>query len=69
MYTVSEIVGLASQFATQNCLGCYSKLNLGSKFHAEVATHLPYIKLRTLYTLNIIIIAPQFLQNATQFTI
>ena len=27
--TVSEIVGKASQFATQNCLCCYSKLNLG----------------------------------------
>ena len=46
-YTVSEIVGLASQFATQNCLCCYSKLNLSSEFHAEVANHLPYIKLRT----------------------
>ena len=49
MYTVSEIVGLASQFATQNCLGCYSKLNLGSKFYANVATHLPHIKVRTLF--------------------
>ena len=28
--TVYKIVGLASQFATQNCLGCYSKVNLGS---------------------------------------
>ena len=46
---MSEIVGLASQFATQNCFGCYSKLNLGIKFHAEVATHLPRIKLRALY--------------------
>ena len=27
--TASEIFGLASQFATQNCLSCYSKLNLG----------------------------------------
>ena len=53
--SVPEIVGLASQFATQNCLGCYSKLNLGSKFHAEIATHLPQIKLRTLYTLKIIL--------------
>ena len=52
IYTVSKIVGLASQFAIQNCLGCYLKLNLGSKFHTEVATHLPHIKLRTLYTLN-----------------
>ena len=51
MYTVSEIVGLASQFASQNCHGWYSKLILGCKFHAEVATHLPHIKLRTLYTL------------------
>ena len=50
-----ENIGLTSQFATQNCLSCYSKLNLGSKFHAEVATHLSYIKLRTLYTLNIIL--------------
>ena len=46
--TVSKIDGLVLQFTTQNCLGCYSKLNLGSKFHAEVATHLPHIKLRTL---------------------
>ena len=45
---VSEIIGLASQFVTQNCLGCFSKLNLGSKFHAEVATHLFHIKLKTL---------------------
>ena len=30
--TVAEIVGLALQFATQNCLGCYSVLNLGSTF-------------------------------------
>ena len=50
-----EIVRLASQFATQNCLSCYSKLNLESKFHAEIATHLPHIKLRTFYTLNIIL--------------
>ena len=54
-YSVSQIVWLALQFATQNCLGCYSKLNLGSKFHAAVATHLPLIKLRTLYILNIIL--------------
>ena len=52
--SVSEIIGLASQFATQNYLGYYLKLNLGSKFHAEIASHLPYIKL-TLYTLNIIL--------------
>ena len=52
---VSEIVGLATQFVTQNCLGCYSKQNLDSKFHAEVATHFPHIKLRILYTLNIIL--------------
>ena len=52
---MSEIVGLASQFASQICVGCYSKLILGSKFHAEVATHFPHIKLRTLYTLNIIL--------------
>ena len=51
----SEIVGLASQLATQNYLGCYLKLNLRSKFHAEVATHYPHIKLRVLYTLNIIL--------------
>ena len=38
---VSEIVVLKSPFATQNYLGCYSKLNLDSKFHAEIATHLP----------------------------
>ena len=52
--TVSEIVGLASQLATQNCLGC-SKLNLGSTLLAEVATHLSHIKLRLLYILNIIL--------------
>ena len=46
---MSEIARLASQLATQNCLGCYSKLNVGSKFHAEVATHLPHLQLRTLY--------------------
>ena len=41
---------------------CYSKLswlllklNLGGKFHAEVSTHLPHIKIRTLHTLNIIL--------------
>ena len=51
----SEIVELVSQFATQNCLGFCSKLNLGCEFHTEVATHLPHIKLRTLYTLNIIL--------------
>ena len=44
VYVVSEIVGLALQFATQNFFGCYSKLNLSRKFHAEVATHLPHIK-------------------------
>ena len=55
-YSVSEIVGLALQFATQNCLGCYSKFNLGSKFHAEVAIHFLYAKLKTLYTLNIILL-------------
>ena len=53
--TVSQKVGFALQFASQNCLGCYSKLNLGCKFHSEVATHLPHIKLRTLYTFNIIL--------------
>ena len=52
---LSEIAGFALQFATQNNLGCYSKLNLGSKFHAEVATHFPHIKSSTLYTLNIIL--------------
>ena len=45
---------LALQFATQNCLGCYLKLNLNSKFHAEVAI-LPYIKFRTPYTVNVIL--------------
>ena len=58
------------QFATKNCLGCYSKLNLGSKFHADFATLLFHIKLRALYTLNIIIkITSQLLQVATQCTI
>ena len=46
--SVSEIDGLASQLATQNCLGCHLILNLGSKFHVKVATHLPHIKLRIL---------------------
>ena len=50
--TVSEIIELASQFASQNCHNRYSKL---SEFHAEVATHLPHIKLRTLHTLKIIL--------------
>ena len=52
---MSEIVGLASQFATQNRLGCHSKLNLRSKFHAEVATYLSHKKLKTLYTLTIVL--------------
>ena len=43
---MSEIVGLVSQFATQNSLEYYSKLNLSSKFHAEVATQLPHLKLK-----------------------
>ena len=54
--SVSDIVGLASQFATLNCPGCYSKLNLNSEFHAEVATNLPHLKLRTLYTSKIILL-------------
>ena len=41
IHTEPEVVRLASQFATQSCLGCYSKLNLGNKFYAEVAIHLP----------------------------
>ena len=52
---VSKIARLLSQFATQNCLSCYSKINLVSNFLAEVASHFPHIKLRTLYTLNIIL--------------
>ena len=56
IYTHSVRNGRARiQFAIQNCFRCYLKLNLGSKFHAEVATHLPHIKSRTLYTLNIIL--------------
>ena len=51
----SEIDGLASQFATQNFLVSYSKLNLGSKFQAEFASHLPHIKLRTIYIYNFIL--------------
>ena len=70
IYTRSAIVVLASQFATQNCLGSYSKLNLGSKFHAEVATYLPHIKFKKIYLeYYIIIIANQLLQIAKQFTI
>ena len=52
--SVSEIFGFTSQFPTQNCLDCYSKLNLSSKFHAEIA-YLLHLKLRTLYILNIIL--------------
>ena len=40
--TLSKIVGLASHFATQNCLSDDLKLNLVSKFYAEVATYLPH---------------------------
>ena len=47
VYALSKTVGLASQFATQNCLDCYSKLNMSSKCYACVATHLLHIKLRT----------------------
>ena len=47
---VYKIIVLTSQFVTQNCLGCYSKLNLSSTFHTEVIIHLPRKKLRTLYT-------------------
>ena len=55
MYIVTEIVGLASQYDTQNYLDCYSMLNLSRKLHAEVATHLSPIKLRILHILNIIL--------------
>ena len=34
-----EIARFATHFLSQNCLGCFSKLNLGRKFYAEVATH------------------------------
>ena len=47
-------LGLASLFAISIYLGCNSKLNLTSKFHVKVATHLPHLKLRTEYTLSII---------------
>ena len=69
--SVSEIVGLASQFATQSCFGCYSKLNLDSKFLAEIASHLPHKKIKNTIFLEyyIIIIAAQLLQSATQFMI
>ena len=52
---ISELVGLALQFVTRNCVCCYSKLNLDRKFYAEVATHLPHIKLRTPNALNIML--------------
>ena len=55
MSTVSAIAGLALKYASQNCLGCCSKLNLGSKFHSEVASHFSHIKLRTLLTFNIML--------------
>ena len=64
--TVFKIVGLASQFVTQNCLVCYSKWNLGCKFHADVATYFPHIKLKILFNLHITIIATQLLLIATQ---
>ena len=38
-----EIVGFESQFASQNCLDCKVKLNLASKFHAEITKHSPQI--------------------------
>ena len=44
-----------SQFDTQNCLGCYTKLNLESKFHAEVATYLSHLEFKILYILIIIL--------------
>ena len=34
MYVVFEIVGFTSQFVTQNCLCCFSKLNLASKIYS-----------------------------------
>ena len=49
-----KIVRFALQIATQNCLDCYSKLNLASKFHAEVATRSPHIVLRQIKTLVIL---------------
>ena len=70
MYIYVMSVGLASQFATQNCLSCYSKLKIGSKFHAEVATHFPHkIKNTVFIEYCIIMIATQLLKIATQFTI
>ena len=51
--TVSKIVGLALQFATQNCLVLLLNVKFRYKFRTEVATHLPQIKFRTLHTLNI----------------
>ena len=64
------MVVLASQFASQNCLGCYSKLNMDSKFHAGIATHLlQIIKIAVYLEYYIIIIATQLLQIATQFMI
>ena len=45
MYTYIRIVLVATQL----------KLHLGSKFLAENTVHLPHIKLRTLYILNIML--------------
>ena len=60
---VSEIIRLASQIATQNCLGGCAKLNLGSKFHVSSPTY--KIK-NTLYLeYYTIVIAAQLLQTAT----
>ena len=68
---MTEKVWLASQFASQNFLGCFSKLNLGSKFHAEVAIYSsPSYKIKTSICLEyyyITIIAIQLQQTATQF--
>ena len=61
-----EIFGLASQFATQNCLGCYSKLNLGSKFHGRSCYSSLTYKIKSTVYLEyyVVIIATHLLQIA-----
>ena len=45
VYTVQNSrAGIAICYSKLNCVGCYSKLNFGYKFHTEVTAHLPHKK-------------------------
>ena len=69
---VSEIFGLALQFTSQNCLDCYSKLNLGIEQISRTSCYSsPSYKIKntTYFEYYIIIISTRLLQTATQFTI